>query len=283
MSHTGPTDDTTPAPAGGLVLREVRDDGIGVVTLNRPERLNALSMDLTTAITAAVESMGRDRQVAVVILRGNGRGFCAGADVKGGGGAAPDSEGRGPVGATYRAQEHLARMVQVVHESPKPVITAAHGASVGGGLALALAADLRVATPDTRFGAVFHNLGLSAADVGVSWFLPRVVGPTRAAELMLTGRIFTGAEADAFGMLNRLVPEEGLLDAAVDLARLVTRNSEYGVWMSKKGMWLGMDAPSLRHAMEMENRTQVLGMFTDNMAAGVQAALDRTEPDWKPM
>ncbi|MCP4436367.1 MAG: enoyl-CoA hydratase/isomerase family protein [Actinomycetia bacterium] len=266
-----------------LVLTEVRDDSVGVVTLNRPDRLNALSMDMTTAITEAFGEMGAERDVSVVVLRGNGKGFCAGADVKGDGSPPPDSEGRGQVGTNYRAQEHLARMIQVVHECPKPVITAAHGASVGGGLALALAADMRVATPETRFGAVFHNLGLSAADVGVSWFLPRVVGPTRAAELMMSGRIFTGEEADGFGMLNRLVPADELLDAALELAALVTRNSEYGIWMSKKGMWLAMDAPSLRHAMEMENRTQVLGLFTGNLGAGVEAAMTKTDPDWKPM
>lgn len=266
-----------------LVLTEVRDDSVGVVTLNRPDRLNALSMDMTTAITEAFGEMGAERDVSVVVLRGNGNGFCAGADVKGDGSPPPDSEGRGQVGTNYRAQEHLARMIQVVHECPKPVITAAHGASVGGGLALALAADMRVATPETRFGAVFHNLGLSAADVGVSWFLPRVVGPTRAAELMMSGRIFTGKEADGFGMLNRLVPADELLDAALELAALVTRNSEYGIWMSKKGMWLAMDAPSLRHAMEMENRTQVLGLFTGNLGAGVEAAMTKTDPDWKPM
>ncbi len=266
-----------------LVLTEVRDDSVGVVTLNRPDRLNALSMDMTTAITEAFGEMGAERDVSVVVLRGNGKGFCAGADVKGDGSPPPDSEGRGQVGTNYRAQEHLARMIQVVHECPKPAITAAHGASVGGGLALALAADMRVATPETRFGAVFHNLGLSAADVGVSWFLPRVVGPTRAAELMMSGRIFTGEEADGFGMLNRLVPADELLDAALELAALVTRNSEYGIWMSKKGMWLAMDAPSLRHAMEMENRTQVLGLFTGNLGAGVEAAMTKTDPDWKPM
>ena len=266
-----------------LALTEVRDDSVGIITLNRPDRLNALSVDMTAAIIDAFDQMTAERAVQVVILRGNGKGFCAGADVKGDGSPPPDSEGRGRVGASYRGQEHLARMIQVVHECPKPVITAAHGASVGGGLALTLAADMRVATPDTRFGAVFHNLGLSAADVGVSWFLPRVVGPTRAAELMLSGRIFTGEEADRFGMLNRLVAEDELLDAALELAALVNRNSEYGIWMSKKGMWLAMDAPSLRHAMEVENRTQVLGLFTDNLAAGVEAAMNKTDPDWKPM
>ena len=274
-------DEQSPTPE--IVVTQVRDDGVGVITLNRPERLNALSVEMTTAITDAFAEMDSERNARVVVLHGSGRGFCAGADVKGDGAQAPDSEGRGRVGATYRAQEHLANMVLAVHECQKPVIAVAHGASVGGGLALALAADMRVATPDTRFGAVFHNLGLSAADVGVSWLLPRAVGPTRTAELMLSGRIFSGTEATEWGMVNRLVDEADLMDAALELAALVTRNSEYGVWMSKKGLWLGMDAPSLRHAIELENRTQVLGVFTDNLGPGITAAMNKTDPEWNPM
>jgi enoyl-CoA hydratase len=265
------------------VLTDRSEGGVTVVTMNRPDRLNALGVDMTEAITRAFRSAHRDRDTKVVVLAGAGRGFCAGADVKGDGTPAPDSEGRRRVGATYRAQEHLVEMILAVHECDKPVIAAVHGVAVGGGLALALASDLRVAAPDARFGAVFHNLGLSAADVGVSYFLPRIVGPTRASELMLTGRIFTGEEADSFGMLNRVAPAEQVVDAAVELAAGITRNSEYGIWMSKKGMWLGLDAPSLRHATEMENRTQVLGIMTDNMRAGVEAAMTRTDPDWQPM
>ena len=273
---------STPA-ADDPVLVAVDEHGVAVVTLNRPDRLNALSTEMTTAISTAFRTLHRTRDVRAVVLAGAGRGFCAGADLSGEGGPAPDSEGRGPVATVYRAQEHLSDMILAVHECDKPVIAAVHGAAVGGGLALALAADLRVATHDARFGAVFHNIGLSTCDVGVSYFLPRIVGPTAASELMLTGRIFSGAEAQGFGMLNRVVDDGDPVAAARELAGGIVTNSEYGVWMSKRGMWLAIDAPSLRHAIELENRTQVLGTFTGNMAVGARAFLAKEQPDWKPM
>ena len=171
----------------------------------------------------------------------------------------PEAEDRGPVGAIHFIQDNLAQLMLAIHELPQPVIAAVHGAAVGGGLAISLAADLRVASDDAFFGAQFIRVGLSSCDVGTSYWLPRVVGPTIAAELMLTGRRFSADEAMRFGMLNRVVPRDGLLDAATELAGLITDNSEYGVYMTKLGMWANLDAPSLRHAMELENRTQVLG------------------------
>jgi enoyl-CoA hydratase len=267
-----------------LVHVERREDKVAVVTLNRPERLNALSMSLVSAVKEAFASLHRDRTVDAVVLTGAGRGFCAGADLSfDGGDPAPDSEGRGPVGIVYRSQEHIAEMILAIHECDKPVVAAVHGAAVGGGLAMALACDLRVATPTAKFGSVFINIGLSSCDVGVSYFLPRIVGPTRAAELMLTGRHFSGEEADRFGMLNRLVDPDDLLPAALDLAAAVARSTEYGRWMTQRGMWLGMDAPSLRHAIELENRTQVLGTFTGNMTEAAMAFIEKRDPDWKPL
>jgi enoyl-CoA hydratase len=266
-----------------LVEIDRRDDRIAVVTLNRPERRNALSASLASAVKEAFASLHRDRAVDAVVLTGAGKGFCAGADLSGERDPAPDSEGRGPVGVVYRHQEHLAEMILAVHECDKPVVAAVHGAAVGGGLALALACDLRVAAPDATFGAVFIGVGLSSCDVGVSYFLPRVVGPTRASELMLTGRHFSGTEADAFGMLNRLVPADEVVATAVALAGDVGRNSEYGLWMTKRGLWLGLDAPSLRHAVEMENRTQVLGTFTGNFEAAAAAFVERRPPEWQPL
>lgn len=260
-----------------------RDDRIAVLTLNRPDRLNALSMTLVSEIKDAFASLHRDRRIDAVVLTGAGRGFCAGADLSFGGDPAPDSDDRGPVGTVYRSQEHIAEMIVAIHECDKPVVAAVHGAAVGGGLAMALASDLRVATPTAKFGAVFISVGLSSCDVGVSYFLPRVVGPTRAAELMLTGRHFSGEEADRFGMVNRLVEPDDLLPAALDLASAVAKNTEYGRWMTKRGMWLGIDAPSLRHAIEMENRTQVLGTFTGNMTQAAMAFMEKRDPDWNPL
>lgn len=265
------------------VRTEVRDDGIAVVTLDRPDRLNALSSTLLTDLKDAFAALRHDRSARVVVLTGEGRGFCAGTDLSGARDPAPDAEGRGPVGTIYRTQQHVAEAVLAVHECPKPVVAAVHGAAVGGGLALALAADLRVATADARFGAVFINVGLSSCDVGVSYLLPRAVGPTRAAELMLTGRHFSGDEAHAFGMLNEVAPDGEHLDRALALAAQVARQHEFGLEFTKSGLHAAIDAPSLRHAMELENRTQALGTFGGNFTEAMGAFVEKRPPSWSPM
>lgn len=258
-------------------------DGVTVVTLDRPDRLNALSASLISDLRATLAELRHDRDTAVLVLTGEGRAFCAGTDLSGERDPAPDSEGRGPVGQVWRTQQHVAGLVVDLYEHPKPVVAAVDGAAVGGGLALALAADLRVATPGARFGAVFINIGLSSCDVGVSYLLPRVVGPTRAAELMLTGRHFSGEEAMAFGMLNELAPEGGHLDRALDLARRVAAQHEFGLELTKGGLHAALDAPSLRHAVEMENRTQALGSFSGNLAEAMRAFGEKRPPRWGPM
>jgi len=271
------------AAAGRLVVVDRSRPAFPVVMINRPDRRNALSASVVTALKDAFAELRRDREASVIVLAGAGEGFCSGADLSGEPDPAPDTADRGRVGLVYRSQEHLAELVLAIHESEKPVIAAVHGAAVGGGLALALACDLRVATPSARFGSVFIRVGLSSCDVGVSYFLPRIVGATRAAELMLTGRHFSGEEADRFGMINTLAPEGGHIDAAVELAEQIARWTEYGIWMTKKGLWMNMDASSARHAIELENRTQVLGTFTGNMEEAAAAFRERRAPAWRPM
>lgn len=258
-------------------------DGVALVRLNRPERLNALSPSLVSDVITAFRTLNRERGIRAIVLTGAGRAFCSGADLSGETDPAPDAEDRGKVGLVYRTQEHLVDMILAVHECEKPVIAAVHGAAVGGGLALALAADLRVADPTAKFGSVFIKVGLSSADVGTSYFLPRLVGPTRAAELMLTGRHFSAEEADRYGLLNTLAPEGGDVEAALELAGRIAENSEYGVWMTKKGLWSGVDATSLRAQTELENRTQVLGTFTGNMTEAAAAFRERRTPVWQDM
>jgi enoyl-CoA hydratase len=255
---------------------------IAVVTLNRPERLNALSVALVGELREAAREIHGDRTVRVAVLRGAGRGFCAGADLKGDDGRVPGTESMGEVGYIYKMQENLAEAILALHECEKPFVAAVHGAAVGGGLALALACDVRIAATGARFGAVFIRVGLSACDVGVSYFLPRIVGAGRAAELMLTGRHFLADEAERIGMLHAVVPEAELLDRAIGKAREIAANSEYGVWMTKRGLWTNLDAPSLRHAIELENRQQVLGTFTGNMVEAMQAFQEKRPPRWKP-
>jgi enoyl-CoA hydratase len=253
------------------------------VTLNDPERYNALTPALIDGLSAVFASIRHDRNVRVVVLTANGRGFCAGADMSGTGGVPERSRGRGPVGFVHEMQEHLMDVVLAIHETPQPVIAALHGAVVGGGLALALTCDLRIATSDAFFASHFIRVGLSSCDLGTSYWLPRICGPTIAAELMLTGRRFSAEEAIQFGVLNRVTTSEMLMPSAIELAEMIADNSEYGVRMTKVGMWANLDASSLRAAMELENRTQVLGTFTGNMTEAGEAFREKRSPEWKPM
>jgi enoyl-CoA hydratase len=254
-----------------------------LLTLNRPERRNALSMSLVLDLRAAVAEVDGSRECRVAILRGAGKGFCAGADLKGDDVRVPGTEGMSELGTIYKMQENLAQAVLALRECQKPVIAAVHGAAVGGGLALALACDVRLAAESAVFGSVFIRVGLSSCDVGVSYLLPRIVGAARAAELMLTGRHFDAREAERIGLVHRVVTDEALLGAALETAGQIAENSEYGVWMTKQGLWANLDAPSLRHAIELENRTQVLGTFTGNMSEAMHAFQERRAPRWKKL
>jgi enoyl-CoA hydratase len=266
-----------------LVQMRTELEGVAVLELNDPARYNALTSGMVTQMKEALATVRSSRDVRVVVITGAGKGFCAGANMTGGDEPTERARDRGPVGFIQMAQEHLAEMIVAIRELPQPVIAAVHGAAVGGGLAIALACDLRVASDDAFFASHFIRVGLSSCDVGTSYLLPRMVGPTVAAELMLTGRRFSAAEAERYGLLNRVVARAELLDAAFDLAAGITANSEYGVYMTKLGLWANLDAPSLRHAIELENRTQVLGCFTGNMAEAGQAFVEKRDPIWKPM
>ncbi len=255
------------------------------VTMNDPERYNALSSAMVLALRDALRDIKADRAVRAVVLTGSptGRGFCAGANLAGDEELPAEARDRGPVGLVQVMQEQLADLMLAVRELPKPVIAAVQGAAVGGGLALALASDLRVASPDAFFASQFIRVGLSSCDVGTSYLLPRLVGPTMAAELMLTGRRFGAEEAQRIGLLNRVVERPVLVETALELADMIIANSEFGVTMTKVGLWANLDAPSLRHAIELENRTQVLGTFTGNMTEAAAAFRERRDPVWKPM
>ncbi len=268
-----------------IVKKNVIADGILEVKLNRPKALNALTPELIGEISATFKQLNQDRDIRVVILTGEGKGFCAGADLKQSTGPEdiPGAKGMSHLGFVYKYQEYLAEAILAIHTCDKPVIAAINGAAVGGGLALCLGADLRIASTKARFGAVFIKTGLSSCDVGTSYFLPKYVGPTKALELMLTGRIFDAQEADGLGLLNALVEPEQLIETAVKLASNIVENSEYGVWMTKKGFWANLDAPSLRHAMEIENRQQVLGCFTGCMEESMTAFIEGRKPQWKKL
>lgn len=259
------------------------EEGIAVLRLNRPDALNALSSGLLKDLHSVLDEIKVDRDIRVVVLTGAGRGFCAGADLTevAGPGVIPGTNDMGQMGFIYKFQEYLADVMLKMRELPQPIIAAVNGAAVGGGFALALASDVRVASEKAKFGSVFIKVGLSSCDVGVSYLLPRIVGASVASELMLTGRIFKADEAKQIHLVHNVVAPEELLDSALETARLIVANNEYGVWMTKKGLQSAQDAPSLRHAMEMENRTQVLGYFSGNMEEAAAAFMEGREPQWK--
>ena len=261
------------------VLKGPSEDGVATLTMNRPDRLNAISPDFIADFMAALNEIAEDRTVRAVVLTGAGRAFCSGADLKQTG---EMPEGRSRVGWVYDAQVDLAKLMLRLYEMPQPVIAAVNGPAVGGGLAIALHCDVRLASPAARFGSVFIKVGLSSLDVGTSYLLPKIVGIGHARELMLTGKIIEAEEAARIGLANRIVPADQLLSQAQALAAEIASNSEYGVWMTKTGLNAVLDAPSLRHALEIENRTQVLGTFTGNMAEASKAFREGRPPNWNP-
>ena len=254
-------------------------DGIAVLTLAQPDRLNAYSLAMVEELHAAFDALERDLGSRVLILTGAGRAFCAGIDLKEDLDAWPERLGK--VQARYRMQKRLASMVVRLREIPQPVIAAVHGPAVGGGLALAAAADVRLADPTARFGAAFIRLGLSGGDDGSTWLLPRIVSPSVAAELLYTGRLIGAEEAQRIGLVSRVTEPGGHVEAARALAREIMANSPFGVRMTKELLNYSLDAPALRHAIELENRTQALCLMTEDFQEGTRAFAERREARYR--
>lgn len=258
------------------VLVDELEPEIHRVTLNRPERLNSMTLELVRELGDALDRLGRDPKCRVILLTGAGRGFCSGHDLgEMDEGQAPPDVGR--VQAGLAAQRAFANLTAKVRSTPKPIVAAVNGPAAGGGLALALAADTRIGSESAKFNAAFVRLGIAGTDVGVSYLLPKIVGPTAAFEMMLTGRLVDAREAERIGLLLRVVPDATLLDAALDIARGIRRNSPLGVEMTKEVMWANLDAPSLDAAIQLENRTQILCVQTDDHREALRAFLERRD------
>ena len=253
--------------------------GVTLVTLDRQERLNAMSHELIADLHGALDDIALDRGCRVVILTGAGRGFCAGLDLKGAG-TAPGAEGLGAVQAGMTSQQHIASLVPKLRSLRQPVIAAVNGAAAGGGFALALASDVRLAAPEARFNVAFVRIGLSGCDIGVSWLLPRLIGASRAFELLLTGRVIDAAEAERLGIVSRVVHDRPVVEAALDVADEIIANSPLGVWMTKEVMWSQLEVASLQAGLDLENRTQIMSTFAGDMREAVAAFLEKRPPDF---
>jgi enoyl-CoA hydratase len=241
-------------------------DGVVLVTLNRPERYNAITFQMFDELHDLTGRLTADDEARAVVVTGAGKGFCSGLDL--------DEAATLPDMSPHEmmlGQEHWAGAFMKLHELPQPVIAAVNGPAAGGGLGLALAADLRLASPEARFNAAFVRIGLSAGDVGVSWSLPRVVGFGLAAEIMLTGRFVEADEAARIGLVNRVVPADELLDAAFDVAGQIAANTPFGVTLTKRVLHANVDAGSLGQAVEVENRGQTLATRGEDFREALSA------------
>lgn len=239
-------------------------DGVVIVRLNRPKRLNAVNEVMQTELRQSLTDLGVDRSVLAVVLTGAGRGFCAGIDVRDFGPSAPDATA--PALERMLFQESMAALPEAVRALPQPVIAAVNGPCVGAGFALCLASDIRICSAAATFGNAAILLGLSGAEMGMSYHLPRIVGTSVAADWMLTGRTVSAAEADRRGLVSEIVEPDRLTERAVELATLIAGLAPPGVQLTKRALQVNTDAASLSAALELENRNQVITHATDEAA-----------------
>ncbi|MFZ0834650.1 MAG: enoyl-CoA hydratase/isomerase family protein [Mycobacterium sp.] len=247
------------------VIVDSPNPGVAVVRLDRPERLNAINGAMQADLMQAFTSLATDTSVSAVVLTGAGRGFCSGIDVRDFGPEAPEASA--PAVDRLRFQESMAHLPQAIWALPQPVVAAVNGPCVGAGLALCLAADIRICSTAASFGNAAILLGLSGAEMGMSYFLPRIVGTSVAAEWMLTGRTVPAEEADRRGLVSQLVDPDVLLDRALEIASAIAELTPLGVQLTKRALQVNTDAAGLAAALELENRNQVLSHATDEAAA----------------
>ncbi|OMC09564.1 enoyl-CoA hydratase/isomerase family protein [Mycobacterium sp. SP-6446] len=239
-------------------------DGVAVVRLNRPDRLNAINEAMQSELRRALADASIDNAVRAVVLTGAGRGFCAGIDMRDFGPNVP--EAGAPAADRLRFQEDMAGLAEAIRQLPQPVIAAVNGPCVGAGFALCLACDIRICSAAASFGNGAILLGLSGAEMGMSYHLPRIVGTSVAADWMLTGRTVSAAEADRRALVSEVVEPDRLADRALELASLIADLAPLGVQLTKRALQVNTDAAGLSSALELENRNQVIAHATDEAA-----------------
>jgi len=260
---------------------EIKNEGaVAWLTLNRPHNLNALSARMVAELEDYLHRLPTETATRVVVMKGAGRAFCAGLDLK--------EQNRGGTGLgasttdTVESQRRMSDLVVAMRRAPQPFIAAIRGPAAGGGFALALACDVRIAGESARFNAAFIRIGLSACDMGVSYFLPRAVGSSVASELMLTGRFINAQRAFATGLVSELMPDAEVDAAAARLALEMTETSPLGLRLTKECLSQSIDAGSLEQAVAVEDRNQVLCVRAGYIEEGARAFLEKRKPRFAP-
>jgi len=251
---------------------------VGRITLNRPERMNAMSFDTVGPLYEALRTLAVDNDTWVVVLTGAGRGFCSGLDLEDHG-MPPDCDGLPMSRIAIRAMEFMSNIVPAMRAIPQPIIAAVNGPAYGGGMCLMLGADIRLAARSARFRSAGVTNGLTGTELGVSWLLPRLIGAAHAWDVILTGREVDAPEAERLGMVSRVVDDDALLDAALALAEQMCGWSPHGIAMTKKVLWSNLEGGSLEAAIDLENRNQLLvRLTTQNLQEAISARRQKRTP-----
>lgn len=267
----------TSAVGDQLVTVDYPRPEVAVVSLNRPDRLNALSFALVDELHDALDAIHANNRCRVVVLTGAGRGFCSGLDLTSIEGSSTSQGTTGPR-AGMLSQERIAELPIKLRRLQQPVIAAVNGVAYGGGFALALACDLRIASPDARFCAQFIKVGIGGCDIGISYTLPRAVGSSRAFDLILTARRVDADEAERMGIVSEVTDDA--VARALEIADVICGYSPFGVVMTKEVMWSNLDAVSIDQAIHLENRTQILASTGGEVAEAAMAFMEKRAPDW---
>ncbi len=268
---------------------EEREDGISIISFNRPERLNAMNYELVEEMHDYLNHIENSYEIRVVILTGEGRAFSSGTDLKDGqivnSKKIPEQFQKHEFLLTddktkrlIIIQKMLGQVMILLRKIPQPVIAAIKGVAYGGGLSFALGADIRIAGESAEFCNQFINIGVSGADCGSSYWIPRLIGFSRAAEFMYTGRIIDAKEADRIGLVSKVVADDEVLIEALKVAKEILNKSPMGVRFTKDALNMNIDAPSLEAAIKLENKTQVVCLNTKDAFEGIFSVLEKRKP-----
>ena len=257
-------------------IKVEKKNGVDWLTLNRPDALNAIDTPMVTELRDYFGNLQEDRDTRIVVMQGAGKAFCAGLDIK----ASQAGRHEPPFGGGMGFQGYLAEVYIRMRRCPQPIISLIQGPACGGGFAFALASDIRIAGESARMNAAFIRIGLSACDMGASYFLPRLIGTSIASELMLTGRFIDAQRALRTNLVSEVVPDAELQNAALSYINDMLTTSPMGLRLTKEGLHVSIDAAGLEAVMAIENRNQVLCSRTRDAKEGMQAFLEKRAPNY---